>query len=127
MQHFQPQLVVFRKNALNYPLGEKLYQIFTQSQKDKQTPEVKIAPRRGKLPLNYDLPFSKKFHRAKEIINKAYPEHKLPMDDQQRKFKYGQFGYGKYVYPKEKWNKIKAFFEKTVAHLLPRAEIKYIV
>ena len=32
------------------------------------------------------------------------------MDDQERKFKYGQFGYGKYIYTKEQLDDMKEFY-----------------
>ena len=67
MQSFIPSLVIIRKNALDYPLGKKLYKLFSEDKHEQKT-EVKIAPPRGRLPLDYDLPFRKKFHRAKRIL-----------------------------------------------------------
>lgn len=39
--------------------------------------------------------------RAKKRILEVFPSTTLPMEEEARKFKYGQFGYGKYVYPGE--------------------------
>lgn len=36
--------------------------------------------------------------RAQETIKTIFPDSKLDMDEEKRKFKMGQFGYGKYVY-----------------------------
>lgn len=65
--------------------------------------------------------------RAKNIINQAYPDHDLPMEDEKRQFKYGQFGYGKYLYPKEEREKLKEFLSQIIEEQLPAAEIKYFV
>jgi spore photoproduct lyase len=65
--------------------------------------------------------------RAKEIIEKVYPDTKLPMNEETRQFKYGQFGYGKYVYPKEQMKEIEFFFRDDLNRLFPEAEIKYFV
>ncbi len=65
--------------------------------------------------------------RAKNIIEEVYPGTELPMNEEERQFKYGQFGYGKYVYPKETMHKIKSFMEKIINSYLPRAETKYFV
>lgn len=65
--------------------------------------------------------------RAKEIISNAYPDNKLPMIEDERKFKYGQFGYGKYVYPPAKMQEIEDFMQEIISRYLPRAEIKYFV
>lgn len=67
MQSLQPSFVIIRKNALDYPLGQKLYEHFSSNSSQQET-ELKIAPPRGRLPLDYDLPFTQKFHRAKRII-----------------------------------------------------------
>ncbi|MFW5981180.1 MAG: spore photoproduct lyase family protein, partial [bacterium] len=58
---------------------------------------------------------------------KVYPGNQLPMNEEARQFKYGQFGYGKYVYPKEKMQEIEKFMRKTIKKYLPESEIKYFV
>ena len=49
------------------------------------------------------------------------------MDDEKRTYKYGQFGYGKYVYSKETMAEIKELFEFGLSHLEIPYEIKYII
>ena len=56
-----------------------------------------------------------------------FEETKLPMDDEKRTYKYGQFGYGKYVYSKETMAEIKELFEFGLSHLEIPYEIKYII
>ena len=49
------------------------------------------------------------------------------MDDQERKFKYGQFGYGKYIYTKEQLDNMKEFFKKELKEVFPNCVIKYVI
>ena len=65
--------------------------------------------------------------KAKNRINEIYPETTLPMNDDKRKFKYGQFGYGKYVYSKEELDDMKDFFKKEIKEIFPDSFIKYVI
>ena len=65
--------------------------------------------------------------RAKNRILQIFPETTLPMDDQERKFKYGQFGYGKYIYTKEQLDDMKEFFKKEIKEVFPNCVIKYVI
>ena len=49
------------------------------------------------------------------------------MKDNDRTYKYGQFGYGKFVYPKEHLAYMKKFFTENIKEIFPDAEIKYII
>ncbi|ROR27278.1 spore photoproduct lyase [Mobilisporobacter senegalensis] len=81
--------------------------------------------------LKYPVTFEVISHRyttiAKNRILQVFPETKLPMNEEERKFKYGQFGYGKYVYPKEIIEEIKQFFTKEIERLFSNKEVKYII
>lgn len=65
--------------------------------------------------------------KAKNTILQIFPETTLPMDNEKRKFKYGQFGYGKYIYTKEEMQEIKEFFKKELSHKFNNNDIKYII
>ncbi|MGL5348158.1 MAG: spore photoproduct lyase [Peptostreptococcaceae bacterium] len=65
--------------------------------------------------------------KAKNRILEIFPETTLPMADEDRKFKYGQFGYGKYVYTKEQLAEMKEFFQKEIKEVFPNGIIKYII
>ena len=86
-----------------------------------------------KLPkdFNQSIIFEVISHRyttkAKNRINEIYPETTLPMNDDNRKFKYGQFGYGKYVYSKEELDDIKDFLKKEMKEIFPDSFIKYVI
>ena len=77
--------------------------------------------------ISFELISHRFTSRAKEVIEKAYPNNELPMNEETRQFKYGQFGYGKYVYPKETREEMEEFFHKVINKELPEAEIKYFV
>lgn len=65
--------------------------------------------------------------KAKETINNIFPESSLDMENENRKFKMGQFGYGKYVYDNEKTKEIKGFFGNEIASLFKNSELLYVV
>jgi len=65
--------------------------------------------------------------KAKNTILEIFPQTTLPMNDEERKFKYGQFGYGKYVYTKEQLLEMKEFFQTQIKEVFPDSIIKYII
>jgi len=65
--------------------------------------------------------------RAKNNILEIFPDTSLPMQEEERKFKFGQFGYGKYVYPPEQMAEIKAFLTAQLNELFPQAKLSYLV
>ncbi len=65
--------------------------------------------------------------RAKSTILEVFPDTKIPMKEEDRQFKYGQFGYGKYLYPKEKRKQVIDFFTTEINNLFPNAAIDYII
>lgn len=77
------------------------------------------------------IPFELITHRytpkAKSLILQRYPESKLPMDDEERVWKFGQFGYGKYLYTKELRDQIRDVFEAMLNEKLDAPIIKYSI
>ncbi|RQD78156.1 MAG: spore photoproduct lyase, partial [Candidatus Syntrophonatronum acetioxidans] len=65
--------------------------------------------------------------RAKNIIKERFPETTLDMYEKNRVFKWGQFGYGKYLYPPDEQKKIKGFFYESVKKLFPEARVEYFI
>jgi spore photoproduct lyase len=89
---------------------------------------------RQSIPENHDkqLEFEVISHRftsrAKNTILDVFPNTALPMDEtHDRKFKYGQFGYGKYVYSPELLKEMKDYFKHHITQLFPSANINYII
>ena len=80
-------------------------------------------------PITFEIISHRYTPRAKQVISEIYPEHQLPMKDEERSYKFGQFGYGKYVYPKESLADIAAFFQGEIADIFKdrNIEIKYII
>ncbi|ACL75005.1 spore photoproduct lyase [Ruminiclostridium cellulolyticum] len=65
--------------------------------------------------------------KAKNRILEIFPDTTLDMINENRKFKFGQFGYGKYVYPKESLDEVKEFFTMEINQLFGEGTIKYII
>lgn len=65
--------------------------------------------------------------RAKDQILKTFPQTELPMNEEERKFKYGQFGYGKYVYMDEDIDEVKIFFKENLGKYFKQENIRYII
>ncbi len=62
----------------------------------------------------------------KQVFN-VFPNIKLPMNEEDRKFKYGQFGYGKYIYSPEEINELREFFLNKTEEYFPGAKIEYFI
>ncbi|WP_455537845.1 spore photoproduct lyase [Terrisporobacter sp.] len=84
-------------------------------------------PKNLKYPITFEVISHRYTTRAKNIINEVFPDNTLPMNDEDRTYKYGQFGYGKYVYPKEDLADMKEFFKTNLQEIFPDADVKYII
>jgi len=65
--------------------------------------------------------------KAKANILDVFPNSTLPMEEESRKFKYGQFGYGKYVYPPEELEELRTFFHDQAKCYFPLAQVEYFI
>ncbi|MGI6162896.1 MAG: spore photoproduct lyase family protein [Bacillota bacterium] len=65
--------------------------------------------------------------RAKQLIQLRHPDTGLPMSEAERQLKTGQFGYKKYVYPREELNDAKNDIMALVGKILPEGRIEYLV
>lgn len=65
--------------------------------------------------------------RAKIRIQAIFPKTTLPMEEEERKFKYGQFGYGKYIYKPDDMTLIHDFFKKRLTNMDFETEVKYMI
>ena len=115
-----------------YPVGFLVAPVFiyTNWKEDYHDLLLKLS---SKLPDNLKFPvtFEVISHRyttiAKNRILQIFPDSELPMNEEDRKFKYGQFGYGKYVYEKESMDEIKEFFTKEISELFKNKRVLYII
>lgn len=62
---------------------------------------------------------------SKEVLVGWYPKSTLDLREEGRSEKRTKFGGFKYVYPKDSMGEMRAFFESTIAELLPAARILY--
>ncbi len=76
-----------------------------------------------------DLTFELIQHRftktAKSVIEKRYPRTKLEMDIEKRKYKWGRWGQGKYVYPDEQADALRLFISERIFDHFPEGKIEY--
>lgn len=76
-----------------------------------------------------DLTFEMIQHRftkpAKRVIQENYPMTKLELDESKRKWKWGRYGIGKYVYTDEKQEAIKDTLGGYIHQYFPEAKIEY--
>ncbi len=112
-----------------YPLGFMIAPIFAEGDWKKNYTLLleKLQPFANHPDLTFELITHRFTARAKKVILDLFPETKLPMAEESRTFKWGQFGYGKYIYTKEKMAESKEFFEKEIARSFPLAKIDYFV
>lgn len=115
-----------------YPVGFLIAPVFLYENWRNEYKDV-IWKLKEALPENYPHPlfFEVITHRftpkAKELIGDIFPDSTLPMNEEERTYKHGQFGYGKYTYKKEDMRDVKAFFQKELIEAFPECEIKYII
>jgi DNA repair photolyase len=115
-----------------YPVGFLIAPVFIYTNWKEEYHDLllelrKRLPDNLKHPLTFEIISHRYTTTAKNIILNVFPESRLPMNDVERQFKYGQFGYGKYVYPKESIDEIKRFFKDDIEELFSNKEVKYII
>lgn len=115
-----------------YKVGFLIAPVFLYDNWEEDYKDLLISIR-NKLPkdFNSNITFEIITHRyttkAKNRILEIFPDTTLPMNDEVRKFKFGQFGYGKYVYTKEDLSQVKNFFKKSIDDIFPENTIMYII
>ncbi|HLV10522.1 MAG TPA: spore photoproduct lyase, partial [Halanaerobiales bacterium] len=114
-----------------YPMGFLIAPIFIyegwEEEYNTLIKELQLKLNTGGNGISFELITHRYTERAREIIQEVYPQNELPMDKENRKFKYGQFGYGKYIYPPDKMKKVKESLIAAIEKYFPQAEIKYFV
>lgn len=115
-----------------YPLGFIIAPIFHYPGWRQEYGDL-VAALAGALPpaagddLTFELITHRFTKRAKANIEAIFPASSLPMVEEERKYKYGQFGYGKYIYGDEAMAEIKAFMSEQLARHFPAAKLEYLV
>ena len=62
---------------------------------------------------------------AKKVIEKNYPKTKLQMDESERRYKWGKYGIGKYVYQQEQEEDITKQLSCYMDRFYPTAKLEY--
>lgn len=114
-----------------YPLGFLVAPIIaSEGWKESYEELFKIAASelKGKVPdLTFEFITHRFTKRAKGTILEVFPNTRLDLDEETRTFKFGQFGYGKYIYPKELFSEINSYFEDMSSKYFPHAKVEYFV
>ncbi|MGI6129444.1 MAG: spore photoproduct lyase [bacterium] len=112
-----------------YPVGILIAPIFVfpdwQRQYDLLIKDV--AQLMPDAPVTFELITHRFTARAKSVIKDVFPKSELPLAEEERQLKYGQFGYTKFVYPRQQMKELESFFRDRISTLLPRAQILYFV
>ncbi|MFZ5633950.1 MAG: spore photoproduct lyase [Bacillota bacterium] len=118
--------------AAGYPLGFIIAPIMVYSGWEEEYRDLLAELRKTLGPaaegdVTFELISHRFTARAKKRILEVFPSTTLPMEEDQRKFKFGQFGYGKFVYPKETLEELKSLFHREIDTYFPSAIIEYLV
>ncbi len=62
---------------------------------------------------------------AKRVIEQNYPKTKLVMNEEERKYKWGRYGIGKYVYETDQAEKLRITMERYIHRFFPESVIEY--
>ncbi|MCL6558734.1 MAG: spore photoproduct lyase [Firmicutes bacterium] len=126
------RLAAAKKVALaGYPLGFLVAPIIASNgwkESYRDLFKTAVSELNGKVPdLTFEFITHRFTKRAKGTILEVFPNTRLDLDEESRTFKFGQFGYGKYVYPKELFSEIKTYFENMAEEFFPDAKVEYFV
>ncbi len=118
--------------ASDYPIGFIIAPVFIYPNWQDEYYDLLLnlkaqLPSELKHPIIFEVITHRYTLRAKNRIEQIFPDTKLPMVEEERQFKYGQFGYGKYIYPKEQMAEVKEFFKKSLEELFSHKNLKYII
>lgn len=118
--------------ASGYPIGFILAPVFIYPNWQDEYHELliklkELLPSTLSQPVFFEVISHRYTTKAKNRILQIFPNTTLPMNEEERQFKYGQFGYGKYIYPKDAMEQIKTFFKQELSSLFPESDIKYII
>jgi spore photoproduct lyase len=128
---FEERIEAARKVAnADYPLGFIVAPIYMHEDWKEGYLELfqRLSDSLQGINLN-NLSFELIQHRftkpAKNVIQKRYPKSKLEMDETKRKYKWGRYGIGKYVYQTEEAEDLETTLRRYIHEFFPQAEIQY--
>ena len=138
IKHFEPGTSPFEKRLeaakkvakAGYPLGFIIAPIYMHEGWEEGYLELfeRLSEQLYGIDMS-NLTFELIQHRftkpAKSVIQKRYPKTKLDLDESKRKYKWGRYGIGKYVYPNEEANRLEETMKNYIKSYFPEAKVQY--
>ncbi|MFD2924937.1 spore photoproduct lyase [Halobacillus naozhouensis] len=84
-----------------------------------------VLPEQAVQDLTFELIQHRFTQPAKRVIQKNYPMSKLELEESKRKWKWGRYGIGKYVYQDEEQEDMKHTLGGYIEHYFPNAKLEY--
>jgi len=114
----------------SYPLGFVIAPIYLhdgwkEGYKQMFEKLESVLPAASKLGLTFELIQHRFTKPAKNVIEKNYPMTKLELYETKRKWKWGRYGIGKYVYVDQEQEEIKQTLGGYIGRYFPDAKIEY--
>ncbi len=114
-----------------YPMGFLIAPVFMleewRTQYEDLLRRLRLRLPAGGGPFTFEVISHRFTARAKSVIQEVYPNTSLPLAEDERRFRYGQFGYGKYVYPDDAMTELTEFFRERIAVHFPGSTVLYVI
>ncbi|MFT8871563.1 MAG: spore photoproduct lyase [Sporolactobacillus sp.] len=117
--------------AAGYPLGFIIAPIYMHEGWESgyrhlfERMHDRLAGVRLSVPMTFELIQHRFTKPAKRVIEKNYPNSKLVMNETERRYKWGRYGIGKYIYKLEEQQQLESAMRRHIADLFPDAEVVY--
>lgn len=138
IRHFEPgtsgqeeRMIAAKKVAeAGYPLGFIIAPIYLHERWKEGYKEMfekleATLPPSSRQNLTFELIQHRFTKPAKRVIQKNYPMTKLELDESKRKWKWGRYGIGKYVYTDREQEEMRETFTQYINTYFPEATIEY--
>lgn len=138
IKHFEPSTSRFEDRIeaaakiarAGYPLGFIIAPIIWHDGWQEGYAELlsslaEALPEDASRNLTFELIQHRFTKTAKNVIERRYPRTKLEMDIEKRKYKWGRWGQGKYVYPDEQAEALRMFISERIFEHFEDAKIEY--
>lgn len=112
-----------------YPCGIILAPIFWNpgNRPHYQSLIQRLGERLRGYPVTIEVISHRFTSAAKNSIQSIFPQTTLPLEEGERSYQFGQFGYGKYVYKKDDLKAYKEFFRQEFSKFFSEKQILYII
>jgi spore photoproduct lyase len=138
IKHFEPATSSFYERIVaagkvaraGYPLGFIVAPIirfdgWQEGYRDLMKKLAQELDDKAKANLTFELIQHRFTKTAKNVILKRYPKTRLEMNEEERKYKWGRYGRGKYVYRDEEAEEIQEVFHRLLGEYFPEATLEY--